>query len=391
MTIQDIPAQRSSMKDEFHTEQVLTISGGHFIHDVYSAFLPPLLPLIIEKMSLTLTLAGSLTAFLQFPSILTPLIGHYADKYNLRYLVIIAPALTATAMSAIGLAPNYAILALLIILAGIGSAFWHAPAPAMVAQISGQRVGKGMSWFMGGGELARTVGPLVAVWAASTWALDGMFRIVVIGWGTSAVLFWRLHDIPINARAQGSLQSILPKMRTLFLPLFIIIFFRMFMVTCMTTYLPTFMSLRGATLWLAGGSLSILELAGVAGALSSGTLSDRLGRKSVLLAITVLAPLLMLAFLNVSGWLLVPVLLAYGFVSIAPGPVFLALVQDHFPGNRAVSNGLYISMNFLLRSLAMLLVGVAGDAMGLETAFVGSAFLSLLGLVGIVLLPREAG
>ena len=389
MTVQDISAQRSSTKDEFHAEQVLTIASGHFVHDVYSAFLPPLLPLIIEKMSLTLTLAGSLTAFLPLPSILTPLIGHYADKYNLRYLVIIAPALTATAMSAIGMAPNYTILALLILVAGIGSAFWHAPAPAMVAQISGQRVGKGMSWFMGGGELARTLGPLVAVWAVSTWTLDGMFRIVVIGWGASAVLFWRLHTVPITAHAQGSLQSILPKVRTLFLPLFIIIFFRMFMVVCMTTYLPTFMSLRGSTLWLAGGSLSILELAGVVGALSGGTLSDRLGRKSVLLAITVLASLLMLAFLNVSGWLLVPVLLAYGFVSIAPGPVFLALVQDHFPDNRAVSNGLYISMNFLLRSLALLLVGMAGDAMGLETAFMGSAFLSLLGLVGILLLPKE--
>ena len=216
-----------------------------------------------------------------------------------------------------------------------------------------------------------------------------MAAVLAIGWGASAVLFWRLHAVPITTRAQGSLQSILPKVRTLFLPLFIIIFFRMFMVVCMTTYLPTFMSLRGSTLWLAGGSLSILELAGVVGALSGGTLSDRLGRKSVLLAITVLAPLLMLAFLNVSGWLLVPVLLAYGFVSIAPGPVFLALVQDHFPDNRAVSNGLYISMNFLLRSLALLLVGMAGDAMGLETAFVGSAFLSLLGLVGILLLPKE--
>ena len=248
-----------------------------------------------------------------------------------------------------------------------------------------------MSWFMGGGELARTVGPLVAVWAASTWGLEGMFRIVVIGWGTSVILFWRLHSIPIRARTQGSLKSILPKVRTLFLPLFVVILFRMFMVACMTTYLPTYMKQNGSTLWLAGASLAILELAGVLGALSGGTLSDKLGRKTVLLTITILGPLLMLTFLNVSGWLLVPVLLLYGFVSISPGPVFLALIQDHFPDNRAVSNGLYISMNFLLRSLALLLVGVAGDAVGLHTAFTWSAFLSLLGLVGIIMLPAEAG
>ena len=108
---------------------------------------------------------------------------------------------------------------------------------------------------------------------------------------------------------------------------------------------------------------------------------------ALLMVVTILAPLLMLTFLNVSGWLLVPVLLLYGFVSISPGPVFLALIQDHFPENRAVSNGLYISMSFLLRSLALLLVGVAGDAFGLRVAFLGSAALSLLGLGGIFMLP----
>lgn len=389
MAIQNLSVEKSIENGEFHTGQVLTISGGHFVHDVYTAFLAPLLPLIIEKMSLTLTLAGLLTAFVQFPAILNPFIGHFADKYNLRYLVILAPALTATLMSAIGLAPNYTTLALFLILAGISVALFHAPAPAMVGQISGRRVGKGMSWFMGGGELARAVGPIVAVWAASTWTLEGMFRVVVIGWATSAILFWRLRDIPVSARKNGSLQSILPKLRTLFLPLFIIVFFRVFMVVCMTTYLPTFMSQRGSSLFLAGAALSILELAGVAGALSSGTISDKFGRRPVLMILTVLAPLLMIAFLNVSGWMLVPVLLLYGFVSISPGPVFLALIQDHFPENRAVSNGLYISMAFLLRSLAMLLVGVAGDAIGLQAAFIGSAAFSLLGLIGIFMLPAE--
>jgi MFS transporter, FSR family, fosmidomycin resistance protein len=389
MTVQNLSVETRVDKGEFQTEQVLTISSAHFVHDVYSAFLAPLLPLVIEKMSLTLTLAGWLSAFMQLPAILTPFIGHLADKYNLRYLVIIAPALTATAMSAMGLAPNYGTLALLLIMAGISSAIFHAPAPAMAGQVSGKHLGKGMSWFMGGGELARTVGPIVAVWAVSSWALEGVFRVVVIGWATSAILFWRLRDIPVSVRKNGSMQSILPKLRTLFLPVFIISFFRMFMLVCMTTYLPTYMNLNGATLLLSGASLSVLELAGFAGALSGGTISDRLGRKPLLMGITILAPLLMIAFLNVSGWLLVPVLLSYGFVSISAGPVFLALIQDNFPENRSVSNGLYISMNFLLRSLVMILVGIAGDAIGLQTAFLGSAVLSLFGLFGIFMLPDE--
>ena len=389
MTEQNLMTETSLVKDDFQAEQVITISSGHFIHDVYSAFLAPLLPLIIEKLTLSLTAAGSLSAYMQLPAILTPFIGHLSDKYNLRYLVIFAPGLAATAMSAIGLAPNYGILALLLLLAGFASAFFHAPAPAMVAQISGKRMGKGLSWYMGGGELARMLGPIVAVWVVSTWTLEGMFRVVVIGWASSAILFWRLRSIPISRRTNGSMQSILPKLRTLFLPLLIITFFQMFMMVCMTIYLPTYMTLNGATLLMAGGSLAILELAGFAGALSGGTLSDRLGRKPLLLGITILSPLLMIAFLNVSGWLLVPVLLSFGFVSISAGPVFLALIQDNFPENRAVSNGLYISMSFLLRSLVLVLVGMAGDAVGLQTAFWWSAFLSLFGLVGILMLPAD--
>lgn len=389
MTVQSSALDKLEEKGAFQTGQVLTIASGHFVHDVYSAFLAPLLPLLIEKMSLTLTLAGSLSAFLQFPAILTPLIGHFADKYNMRLLVILAPALTATMMSAMGIAPTYVILAIVLLLTGISVAFFHAPAPAMVGQISGRRVGKGMSWFMGGGELARTVGPIIAVWAASTWGLEGMFRVVVIGWATSAILFWRLRKIPLSARSRGSLQSILPKLRTLFLPLLIISFFRMFMLVSMTTYLPTFLNLKGSSLFLAGASLSLLELAGVIGVLSSGPISDKFGRKPVLMGVMVLSPFLMLAFLNLSGWLLVPVLLSFGFVSISSGPVVLALIQDHFPENRAVSNGLYISMNFLIRSLAMLLVGMAGDTFGLQTAFIGSAGLALFSLIGIFMLPGE--
>jgi hypothetical protein len=40
--------------------------------------------------------------------------------------------------------------------------------------ISGQQVGKGMSLFMAGGELGRTVGPLLATWAVTYLTLDGV-------------------------------------------------------------------------------------------------------------------------------------------------------------------------------------------------------------------------
>jgi hypothetical protein len=40
---------------------VLTAAGGHFVHDSFTSFLSPLLPLIIQKLGLSLTMAGDKT------------------------------------------------------------------------------------------------------------------------------------------------------------------------------------------------------------------------------------------------------------------------------------------------------------------------------------------
>ena len=141
---------------------------------------------------------------------------------------------------------------------------------------------------------------------------------------------------------------------------------------------------------MAGISLAILEGAGVVGALLSGTISDHVGRKSSLLMLFSASALLLFAFLQAQGWLVIPVLLLLGFASLAPQPVLLALVQDQFPDNRATANGLYMSMSFLVRFFALILLGMAGDAWGLRMTFYGSAFISLIAIPAILALPKAA-
>jgi len=384
-----VPAVDTKEEEEFQTGQVLTIVGGHFVHDTYSAFAAPLLPLIIEKLSISLSQAGALLSFMQLPAVLNPFIGYLADKLSLRYFVILAPAITATLMSGLGWAPNYFTLVILLFAAGISVATFHAPAPAMIGRISGNQLGKGMSFFMAGGELGRTVGPLVAVWAVSTWTLDGFYRIMVVGWVASLVLYWRLRDISArNVNRQQNFKEMLPGIRRLFVPLLGIVVPRQFMITALALFLPTFMNLEGATLQVAAASLTIWELAGVGGALVSGTASDWLGRKTVLLVATASSSALMFLFLGASGWLLVPILLALGFTALAVTPVMLAVVQEYMPDNRALANGLFLLVGFLTRSLAALVLGVLGDTLGLRSAFMWSTVVSLVAIPFIFVLPK---
>ncbi|MGD9093815.1 MAG: MFS transporter [Anaerolineales bacterium] len=379
--------QDESIEEEFQTGEILTISGGHFVHDIYTGFLSPLLPVIIEKLSLSLTAAGSLNAILPLPALLNPFIGYLADRISLRYFIILAPAVTATLISLMGLVPSYLTLALLLFTTGFSVAAFHAPAPAMIGRISGNQVGKGMSFFMASGELARTVSPLIAVWAVSLWTLDGIYRTAVLGWATSLVLFWRLHSVSARPNISGSVRTLVPVLRSVFPPLLIIVFFRNFLNVGLTTYLPTYMKFGGASLWVAGAALSIFELAGVVGALSSGTLSDRLGRKPVLLVGIVSAAALMMIFLNVEGWLIIPSLLALGFTSLSTPPVLMAIVQEHLPNNRALGNGLFLSATFLIRPLSILTIGYIGDTYDLRTAYYISALISLLAIPAIFKVP----
>jgi FSR family fosmidomycin resistance protein-like MFS transporter len=154
-------------------------------------------------------------------------------------------------------------------------------------------------------------------------------------------------------------------------------------------YLPTFLREEGAALWLASISLSVLEAAGIVGALLGGSLSDRLGRKTVLFGSLLVTPLLTFAFLFVDGWLRYPLLLGLGLFALSVVPVIMAMVQESFPENRAFANGVYMALSFVVGSIAVVAVGAMGDRLGLTNAFAISAILTLLGLPFVLKLPTR--
>lgn len=377
--------------ERFHTSQVLAVAGAHFVHDVFSSFLAPLLPLLIDKLNLSLALAGSLTLYQRLPSAVNPFIGMLADRVDLRLFIVLAPGITAIAMSLLGLAPGYVVLALLLLVAGLSTAAFHVPGPVLVARVSGGQVGKGMSFWMTGGELARTVGPLFAVGTVSLLTLEGSWPVMFVGIAASAVIYTRIKEIALHSPGQTghSLGQTWRAMRHVLLPLSGIMLARGFMTGSLTIFLPTFVRAEGQSLWFGGLALAVLEFAGALGALSAGTLSDRLGRRWVLFVSLGSAPLFMLIFLVVQGWLVLPLLVLMGLAVFSTTPVMMALVQDHAGNHPATANGLYMGISFVVSAVIPSLVGGLADVTDLRTAFAGSALLALLGLPLVYWLPQD--
>ncbi len=375
--------------DEFQTSRILLICGGHFVHDVFSSFIPPLLPLLIEKLSLSLVLAGSLPVWMQLPSLLGPFIGYLADRFSLRYLVIFAPAATATLATLIGFMPSYGTAALLLFCVGVSVMALHAPAPAMIAHISGNKVGRGMSFFMAGGELARTVGPLLVGFGVAQWGMEGLWRLMFFGWLASAVLYWRLRDVSAKRgpRKRGG-KPIIRRFARVFGPLFGVMLLRGMAASTLGIFMVVYLvTVRDADLIAATSALALYELAGVGGALAGGTLSDRFGRRRLVVAAIVISALLMLAFVHVEGALLIPVLIGLGLTALSVTPVFQALVQDQLPDNRATASGVFMFYAFGIRAINVMVAGAMGDAFGLQTAFTLAALISMLSLPLVFTLP----
>ncbi len=372
----------------------MVISAGHALHDTYTAFLPPLLPLLIQRFALARAEAGLLSVFLSAPSLIQPLIGHLADRLSLRYLVILSPAISAILMSLLGLAPSYAVIAMLLIVAGLSSASLHAVGPVMAGRLSGGNLGRGMGFWMLGGELGRTLGPIVIVTGVRFFGLEGSAYLMAGGVAASFLLYLRLRDVPGRPTTEAARlpwRDALGGMGRFFIPLSGIMIARAFLLTAITTYLPTFLSEKGETLFLAGGALTLVEGAGVVGALLGGSASDRWGRRLILGISLLTTPLLLLAFLGAHGWTRLPLLLVLGFAGISVTPVVMALVQENFPRNRALANGVYMAISFGIRSVVIVLVGALGDRYGLHRAFGAGALISLLGLPLLLLLPIRKG
>ncbi len=373
---------------------VSIIAFSHFAHDVYTSFLAPLLPLLIKRFSLNYVQAAWLNVIRGLPTLLNPFIGAFVDKKGGKAIVILAPTIAAISMSLVGIAPSYGILGILLFVAGVNSTFYHVPSPVMVKKISKGYSGAGMGLFMVGGETARFLGPLVVMGAVSLWGLNGIWRLIPFGLFASILLFFRLKRINLYSSSDNQTADLTPvrevfaKVYKFFVVMFFYLVFRALVKTSLTYFLPTFLHLRGASLWLSGAALSILEVAGIVGTFLGGWISDLWGRFRTLLISSIVTPILVLLFVWLPAVWSLPLLILIGLFMFVTGPVLLAYVHDLKTDRPAFVNSLYMISNFFVSSIASLFFGWLGDKIGMINALYLVSFLSF-GAVPVLLLFKK--
>lgn len=236
---------------------------------------------------------------------------------------------------------------------------FHAASPGLVASASGVRKGYGLSLFMAGGGIGRSLGPLLVVWVVSVWGLSSIYRLMFMGWAVSLILFIQFRKLDFTPQKNSPLKSAF-----------------------------LYGSLRRSTLDC-GAALTVQEISGVIGALFMGPISDNFGRRKIIKISLLISAFLVPVLLQVQGLLVFPVLVLLGFFGLSPGTIFLALVQDNFQEHRATGNGVYLLISFLSNGLMLIIIGFIGDNLGLKTAYLIGAAASLCSIPALALLPQN--
>ncbi len=385
----------ATQDDEFNVRGSLTITFAHFSHDVYAAFRDPLIPIIVDKLGISLFVASLMVPAQQLPGLLQPFIGVLADRTSKRWFVVLAPAVAGISVSSIGLAPNIATVLMLLFIAGLASAAFHTPAVALSGEYGGNKMGRAMAIFMAGGSLAMAVGPLMATAAVALFTFDGIWAVMFLGIGASVALYFTVDTTESDAasRRRGN-ETFMPYFKVRWRYITSLLGFgllRSMGRAPFTIFLVAYLTDIGRNEWYAAASLATISFAGMFGGFFGGILSDIVGRRIVMAAsVAMVMPILYLYLFLENGSIWVISLLALaGIMAMATGPVELAMAQEIMPEARATMAGVTLAFRFTTMSLVALGFGALADAVGLQSAYWIVPALSALALIMVPFLPKR--
>ncbi len=370
---------------------ILLLSLGHFANDAYPGFLAPLQPLLMQQAHYGLTLAGVLTSIASISgSIMQPFFGLWSDRMRRPWLVMGGPLVTALLFGTIGWWHNWYALAAIILIGGLGSAAFHPQAAALSGKAGQRRSGLAMSLFVTGGNAGHALGPLIILSVVALWGLQASMVTAVLGVAVALLLWQQLpqHIAPGTAEGRNPLPWSRAERRRLgsLALIWLVVVLRSFIVSGFMTFCPIYLTGKGYSILMAGSANTLFEISGAFGSMLGGALSDRIGRKQVIVLSMAGAFPAFWLFMH-GGTLIAPVMLALaGFFIYSSISVNIVMGQALFPRQAGTISSLMMGMGWGLGGLAVTPLGAVAERYGVGTALNALIFVTLAGLLAALLI-----
>lgn len=361
--------------------KIVVVSVAHLFNDWYMNYIQTLLPFLVAAGLSVVRGAFLISAFTVTSSLLQPVFGYFVDQKNQRWLVYAGTLWMAVLLSLVGVVENYALLVVVVVFAGFGTAAFHPQASALVASVSGRRKGFMQAFFVASGNIGWALTPLVVVPFAQEYGLRATPLFVVPGVLVAVLLYAAAPRGIATAGTAPSPVPFLPVLRSAWRRLGAIVL----VVACrslayfgLIAFLPLCLQQKGVSLVIGGRLLFVMLFAGALGGLVGGYLSDAFGRKRVIvLSLCAASPLFWL-FLNSSGPQAVILLALGGALLLASFSVTIVVTQEIIEGNAAMASGLMLGFGVGMGGLGVSLVGLLSESMGIDCAIQLLVWLPLL-------------
>jgi MFS family permease len=399
------PVEKAPEERSFREVWLITL--GHALTHWYPATFYLILPIIGKELGLTYSQIGLIMtcqylagAVANVPGgILVDTVGRKGVLMALSLFWVGFPYLL------MGFSHGYLMLLGCVALVGFGNSLWHPTAIPTLARSYPDRKGLVLSIHGMGGNVGDALAPLVigSLLAVLTWR-EVVVINVIPGLVMSLLLLVMLGTLRLGgkpkAAADGRVQSLgdyfqgvpaLFRNRSLVL-LTASSAFRSMTQNALLTFLPVYLAyeMGYSPLWVGAGMFA-LQAAGFAATPIAGHLSDRMGRRSIMMTSMGMTAVVLL-FMAMAGksTAFIVFIAVLGFFLYAIRPVLQAWLLESTPKNMGgTSIGILFGAQSLGASIAPAIGGVIADRYGLITTFWFLAGTIVVANLFILAMPKE--
>ena len=385
---------------------ISAVSSSHGLFHAFDQSLVVLLPEIKDAFSLSPVGVGLIAATERTADGLVSAPAGVATDMHRRHwglVLAICMGLFGLGWLVVGSAPVFPLLLVGIAMVAVASSIWHLPATAALSQRFPLKRATVLSLHSVGGNIGDVIGPVMttAIFLGFlTWrGVLGVYAIVPLP--LVVVVFWAFRTIgedgsegpPVTLRGQIELTKALLRNRVLW-AINLLAALRSVTFVSLVIFLPIyFHDDLGMSFRARGMHLALLMFAGILSTPLLGYLSDRLGRKPVLVpaALSLCALTLLLVPFG-TGAPLTLIIALLGVFLFGDQPILTAAALDMVAG-RVVNTtlGVLAATRVIPTAAAPVVAGALYQAFGIDALFYFVATVFALSAVIMARVPLTAG
>jgi FSR family fosmidomycin resistance protein-like MFS transporter len=371
------------------------IAFAHGVSDFYGGIIPITIFLVLSRQHISPAYQGVLV-FLWYltSSIIQPFFGAYTDRHGRWWFMPTALACVMTSVSIAATVNSMWLLALLIIVGGVGSAVLHPEGGKYSAMLSGSRRATGISIFQIGGQLGYSLGPVAIALLYARLGAGGSLWLLVPGTLGIVAIFTVMRGVARSAvQVHGAAQTAAASNGSVDRVGVGLIMastaIRHFTSGAFIAFLPNLLVARGFSIPAFGEVVTAFLLVSTFGLFAGGYLSDRYGPVRISIGALCGAVPFLFGFFAIPGplgilsLLIASVLLA---VQNAPG---VSIVQAMLPRNLGMALGLMNGVAFGAGSAAVAGIGIVVAQLGAATALESVSVMPLVAALAYVLVGNR--